>query len=53
MGKPGLWDNIHKKRARIASGSGEKMNKPGSKKAPTQAAMRASQSPTKPKKRGA
>ena len=53
MGKPGLWDNIHKKRARIASGSGEKMNKPGSKKAPTAAAMRASQSPKKPKKRGA
>jgi hypothetical protein len=33
--KPGLWDNIHKKRARIKSGSGEKMRKPGSKGAPT------------------
>jgi len=33
--KPGLWDNIHKKRARIKAGSGEKMRKPGSKGAPT------------------
>ena len=31
----GLWDNIHKKRARIKKGSGEKMRKPGSKGAPT------------------
>lgn len=31
----GLWDNIHKKRARIKAGSGEKMRKPGSKGAPT------------------
>ena len=53
MGRPGLWDNIRNKQARIKAGSGERMNKPGSKKAPTQAAMRASQSPTKPKKRGA
>ncbi|MDB9980517.1 hypothetical protein OAD61_00245, partial [bacterium] len=33
--KPGLWDNIHAKRKRIKSGSGEKMRKPGSKGAPT------------------
>ena len=33
--KPGLWDNIHAKRKRIASGSGEKMRKPGSEGAPT------------------
>jgi hypothetical protein len=33
--KPGLYANIHKKRARIAGGSGEKMRKPGSKGAPT------------------
>jgi hypothetical protein len=26
MGKESLWDNIHKKRARIKAGSGEKMN---------------------------
>ena len=33
--KPGLYDNIHAKRKRIAAGSGEKMRKPGSKGAPT------------------
>ena len=33
--KPGLYANINAKKARIASGSGEKMNKPGSKNAPT------------------
>jgi hypothetical protein len=33
--KPGLYANIHKKRARIESGSGEKMRKPGSKGAPS------------------
>jgi nicotinic acid mononucleotide adenylyltransferase len=33
--KTGLWDNIHAKRKRIASGSGEKMRKPGSEGAPT------------------
>ena len=33
--KPGLWDNIHAKRARIKAGSGERMRKPGSKGAPT------------------
>lgn len=32
---PGLYDNIHAKRKRIAAGSGEKMRKPGSKGAPT------------------
>lgn len=30
-----LYENIHKKRARIKAGSGEKMRKPGSKGAPT------------------
>jgi hypothetical protein len=35
MSKPGLYANIHAKQARIAAGSGEKMNKPGSAKAPT------------------
>jgi hypothetical protein len=33
--KPGLYANIHAKRERIKTGSGEKMNKPGSKNAPT------------------
>jgi len=33
--KAGLYANIHKKQARIAAGSGEHMNKVGSKNAPT------------------
>jgi hypothetical protein len=33
--KPGLYANIHAKRKRIAEGSGEKMNKVGSKSAPS------------------
>jgi len=33
--KPGLYENIRRKRARIKSGSGEKMRKPGAKGAPT------------------
>ena len=33
--KNGLYANIHKKRERIEKGSGEKMNKVGSKDAPT------------------
>jgi hypothetical protein len=33
--KPGLYANIHAKQERIKAGSGEKMNKPGSKNAPT------------------
>ena len=37
-----LYKNIHAKRKRIAAGSGEKMRKPGSKGAPTNAAFRAS-----------
>jgi len=37
VAKPGLYANIHAKRKRIASGSGEKMRKPGAKGAPTAA----------------
>jgi hypothetical protein len=37
MEKPGLYANINAKRERIASGSGERMRKPGSKGAPTKA----------------
>jgi hypothetical protein len=33
--KQGLYANIHAKRKRIAEGSGEKMNKPGTKGAPS------------------
>jgi len=36
-GKPGLYANIHKKQARIAAGSGEKMRPVGAKGAPTKA----------------
>lgn len=39
MAKPGLYENIHKKRARIKAGSGEKMRKPGAKGAPTKKAF--------------
>ena len=43
MAKKGLWYNIQQKKKRIAAGSGEKMRKPGSKGAPTQAAIKKSQ----------
>jgi glutamine synthetase len=33
--KPGLYANIHAKQERIANGSGEHMNKSGSKDAPS------------------
>jgi hypothetical protein len=33
--KNGLYANIHRKQARIAAGSGEKMRKPGTKGAPS------------------
>jgi hypothetical protein len=36
-GKVGLYENIHKKQARIKAGSGEKMRPVGSKGAPTKA----------------
>ena len=41
--KRGLWANIHAKRKRIKAGSGEKMRKPGSKGAPSEADLKASQ----------
>lgn len=41
--KEGLWANIHAKRARIKAGSGEKMRKPGSEGAPTEKALKQSQ----------
>jgi hypothetical protein len=40
-GNRGLWDNIHAKRKRIKAGSGEKMRKPGSKGAPSDADFKA------------
>jgi hypothetical protein len=41
-GKVGLYENINRKRERIAAGSKEKMRKPGSKGAPTEEAFRKS-----------
>lgn len=40
-GKTGLWANIHAKRKRIKAGSGERMRKPGSEGAPTDADFKA------------
>ena len=40
--KPGLYANIHAKKARIAAGSGEKIRKPGASGAPTAKAFRES-----------
>ena len=39
----GMWANIHAKRARIASGSGEKMAKAGEPGRPTAKALKESQ----------
>jgi hypothetical protein len=49
--KPGLYANIHAKRARIAAGSGEKMRKPGSKGSPTAKNFRESAKTAKRKPR--
>jgi len=49
---PGLYENIHKKRKRIASGSGEKMRKPGDPGAPTAKNFKeAAKTAKKPKKK--
>ena len=45
-----LYENIHKKRARIKAGSGEKMRKAGAKGAPTAANFKkAAKTAKKPK----
>jgi hypothetical protein len=46
----GLYSNIHAKRKRIASGSGEKMNKVGSKAAPSAKDFKAAAKTAKPYK---
>ena len=46
-GRPGLWANIHAKRKRIKSGSGEKMRSPGSKGAPTKENFKQARSTTR------
>ena len=50
MAKDGLYSNIHKKKKRIAAGSGEKMRKPGSPGAPTAQAFKDSEMTAKKKK---
>ena len=49
--KPGLYENIHRKRARIKAGSAEKMRKPGSKGAPTTKNFKDSAKTAKPYKK--
>lgn len=51
MAKRGLYANIHAKRKRIKAGSGEKMRKPGTKGAPTNAAFKKSAKTAKKKGR--
>jgi hypothetical protein len=47
----GLYSNINAKRKRIAAGSGEKMNKPGTKGAPTAKDFKESAKTAKPRKK--
>jgi hypothetical protein len=51
MKKPGLYANINAKQKRIAAGSGEKMNKVGSKAAPSAADFRKAAKTAKPTKK--
>jgi len=51
MSKPGLYANIHAKQARIAAGSGEKMNKVVSKAAPSAADFKQAAKTAKPAKK--
>jgi hypothetical protein len=48
--KTGLYSNILAKRKRIAAGSGEKMNKVGSKNAPTAKDFKQAAKTAKPRK---
>jgi len=49
--RKGLYANIHAKRKRIKSGSGEKMRKVGSKGSPTASAFKAAAKSSKKKKK--
>jgi hypothetical protein len=49
--KQGLYENIHRKRERIAAGSKEKMRKPGAKGAPSAADFKAAAKTAKPVKK--
>jgi hypothetical protein len=51
VAKQGLYANIHAKRERIKAGSGEKMNKVGSKNAPTAQDFKESAKTAKPQSR--
>jgi hypothetical protein len=46
--KTGLYSNIAAKRKRISEGSGEKMNKPGTKAAPSAKDFKAAAKTAKP-----
>jgi hypothetical protein len=47
----GLYENIHRKRKRIAAGSKEKMRKPGAKGAPSASDFKAAAKTAKPVKK--
>jgi hypothetical protein len=47
----GLYENIHRKRERIAAGNKEKMRKPGAKGAPSAADFKAAAKTAKPVKK--
>jgi hypothetical protein len=49
--KPGLYENIRKKRERIAAGSGEKMKKPGQKGAPSASDFKQAAKTAKPEEK--
>ena len=51
VAKNGLYANIHAKQERIKNGSGEKMNKVGSKNAPTAKDFKESAKTAKPSRR--
>jgi hypothetical protein len=47
----GLYENIHRKRERIAAGSKEKMRKPGARGAPSASDFKAAAKTAKPVKK--
>ena len=49
--KPGLYANIHAKQERIKAGSGEKMNKVGSKNAPSASDFKEAAKTAKPSRK--
>lgn len=49
--RPGLYENIRRKRERIQAGSDERMRKPGSKGAPSAADFKDAAKTAKKKKR--